>query len=359
MSKNPLKEIGEFGLIEQIQTWFGETVGDLEAIGDDCTVIPRGNQSMDLVTTDLLIEGTHFLFEKIKPEDLGYKSLAVNLSDIAAMGGRPKSVWVSIGLTNRADLRWLELFFQSMHQLAHEHNVRLMGGDTTKSQQHMVINIMVQGEATPDQVKYRSSARPGDVVFVTAPLGDSGGGLQLLLDDRKDQAGHNEKKLIRSHNRPYPFVNEGIWLGNQTAVHALIDLSDGISSDAGHVANRSGVIIDIELADLPISNALIEASTKHGWDAVNLASSAGEDYVLLGTCDPSSWQSMKKSYSETFHSDMYAVGHVRDRTKNQNRAGSKTAGLTTGGQLRFLKDGKPVDYESHGFDHFRSHTGKA
>ncbi len=354
MDEHPLKQVGEFGLIDRIQTWFNEETSDLLGIGDDCTVIPRGDDEVELVTTDLLIEETHFLFDKITPEELGHKSLAVNLSDIAAMGGRPKHVWMSIGLTARADLPWLERFFTGMHDLAQRHGVRLLGGDTTKSQKHLVINIMVTGETTRSQVKLRSAARAGDIVFVTGTLGDSGGGLQLLLEDLHETGDPAEQKLIRAHNRPDAVVDGGIWLGKQAGVHALIDLSDGISSDAGHVANRSGVIIDIELADLPLSTELRQVAQKRGWDPVQLACSAGEDYALMGTCDAGGWDSLQKSYKEEIGYDLHAVGVVRNRNDTEQQPSPGPRRLTEGGEVRFLKNGKPFDLSGRGYDHFKS-----
>ncbi len=356
MSDHPLKQIGEFGLIGRIQSWFNEETSDLLGIGDDCTVIPRGDDECDLVTTDLLIEGTHFLFDKITPEDLGHKSLAVNLSDIAAMGGQPKHVWLAIGLTDRADLPWLERFFNGMNKLARKHHVRLMGGDTTRSQKHLVINIMVSGTAAASQVKFRSSARPGDVLFVTGTLGNSGGGLQLLLGNHHNTEDPAERNLIRAHNRPDPAVNAGLWLGIQPGVHALIDLSDGISSDAGHVANRSGVTIALELTDLPIGADLRKVALKHGWDPVQLACSAGEDYVLFGSCDPDAWESLRVSYRKEIGAELHRVGDVRDRPETDagGDPSESKPGLLSGGQVSYLKNGTPIDFNKHGFDHFKS-----
>lgn len=356
MSDHPLKQIGEFGLIDRIQSWFHEETSDQMGIGDDCTVIPRGRDKADLITTDLLVEETHFLFDRISPEDLGHKSLAVNLSDIAAMGGVPKYVWMSIGLTARADLPWLERFFTGMRNLAHTHKVRLLGGDTTRSRQHLIINIMVTGEAPASRVKYRSSARPGDVVFVTGPLGDSGGGLQLLLNDRHDTGDPAEKYLIQAHNRPHPYVNEGIWLGKQKAVHALIDLSDGIASDARHIANRSGVVVDLELTALPVSEELRQTAQMYDWNPVMLACSAGEDYVLHGTCDPDTWKVLCSDYRTEFGDELFEVGLVRDlgEINDSLLQPHVKPGLIGGGKVRFLENGKPVDLSAHGFDHFKS-----
>ncbi|MDG5767257.1 thiamine-phosphate kinase [Balneolales bacterium ANBcel1] len=354
MEEHPLKQIGEFGLIDRILSWFGAETTDLEGAGDDCTVLKRNGDSVDLVTTDLLIEETHFLFEKITPYQLGHKALAVNLSDIAAMGGRPKNVWLSIGLTTRADLNWLEDFFSGMKDLAHKYGVKLMGGDTTRSQNHLVINIMVTGEAAPDRVKFRSSARPDDIIFVTDPVGDSGGGLQLLLEGDLYTTDPDEQKLITAHNLPWPCVDEGVWLGQQPAVHALIDVSDGISSDAGHIANRSGVAMNIELSALPISSELRRVARKRNWDPVQLACSAGEDYVLMGTCAPAEWDTLSVQYRNVFDSDLHAVGTVRKVSGDGKKTHEKSAGLLRGGEVRFTRNGEPAEPGRPGFDHFRS-----
>ena len=349
--EHPLKAVGEFGLISKIQTWFDEPTSDLLGIGDDCTVIPREDDRLDLITTDMLIEETHFLLDKIEPEDLGHKSLAVNLSDIAAMGGTPEYAWLSIGLTEKNDIGWLEQFFSDMKDLAKQHGVRLLGGDTTRSQKHMVINILVSGKTNSPGLKLRSSARVGDIVFVTGMLGDSGAGLQLLLNNQFPGESPAEQKLIKAHNRPDPCVIQGQWLGGQSAVHALIDVSDGIASDAGHIAARSGLGIDLELTKLPVSNELTEISGKYGWSAIDLACSAGEDYVLLGTCSPSEFDGICESYRKAFpddgpsggnhpEPDLFPIGYVRKHDEQRP-------------PVRFLQDGSPAPYGSRGFDHFK------
>ena len=351
-SEHPLKTVGEFGLISKIQIWFDEPTSDLLGIGDDCTVVPREDDRLDLITTDMLIEETHFLLEKIEPEDLGHKSLAVNLSDIAAMGGNPEHAWLSIGLTEKNDIEWLERFFSGMKQLAKQHGVRLLGGDTTRSQQHMVINILVSGKTISSEIKLRSSARKGDIVFVTGMLGDSGGGLQLLLNDQFPGESPSEEKLIKSHNRPDPCVLQGHWLGREAAVHALIDVSDGIASDAGHIAARSRMGIDVELTQLPISSELNEIAGKYGWNITDLACSAGEDYVLLGTCSPSEFDAIRDKYRKHFSgdgdkngkipcTDLIPVGVVREHDERL-------------APVRFLRKGAPVEYGSRGFDHFKT-----
>ena len=355
--EHPLKQIGEFGLIDQIRQWFNEETTDLLGIGDDCTVIPRDQDHLDLFTTDLLIEQTHFLIDRIDPADLGHKSLAVNLSDVAAMGGEPLYAWLSIGLTSRTDLQWLESFFGGMYQLANRHKVRLMGGDTTRSREHLMINILVAGHARSSTVKLRSAARPNDVIFVTRELGDSGGGLQLLLDSsfelpetRPDQSGPEtpEQVLIRAHNRPLAEVEQGRWLGKKPAVHALIDISDGIASDAGHIANRSGVSMNLEVDQLPLSNALRSVSEKNGWNALELALSAGEDYALLGTCDPAYWEQLQEEWNHLFRTPLYRTGTV-----SAPEAPPSERSMTQGGFVRFFKNGKPMRRGSKGFDHFR------
>lgn len=420
---HPLKEIGEFGLIDLIQEWFSRPSSSPESeamskrskkssetaeisddykqsggrslgIGDDCSVILRDGRHCDLVTTDLLIEESHFLIDRIAPEELGNKSLAVNLSDIAAMGGIPKNIWISIGLTQKTGIDWLERFFSGMRDLANQHNVKLLGGDTTKSRKHLIINILVTGEAMLPQIKFRSDAQPGDIIFVTGNLGDSGAGLNLLLKGNYGTDDPVEQKLIKAHNVPVAAVREGAWLGRQKSVHAMIDVSDGIASDASHIANRSGVVMNIELSSLPVSRELRQVAFRYGWDPFELACSAGEDYVLLGTCDPANWSTLKKRYHKELGSDLYHIGTVSeispeaqkkekpvkesDFLAGQHQVVSEKSSLSDdggsrkfqpfqklqshstpkslckGGEIRFLHNGNPVKSPSGGFDHFKN-----
>ena len=189
-------EIGEFGLIRRFSPPFLAPLaaGEL-GIGDDCAVLPLPDGSVLLATTDMLVEDIHFLRRAIPPADLGWKSLAVNLSDIAAMGGSPHAAFLSLALPRDVEVEWVDSFFAGLKELAEESGTELLGGDTTRSPERVVVNIAVLGGARPDRVKLRSGARPGDAVCVTGFLGDSGGGLELVYQNIPPVAGGQSSRL--------------------------------------------------------------------------------------------------------------------------------------------------------------------
>src|SRR3982750_3695953 len=210
-----LSDLGEFGLIERFSGQFlkGLQPG-VVGIGDDAAVIPQDEENSLLVTTDMLIEDTHFLRSAIPPSDLGHKALAVNLRDIAGMGG-----------------------------------------DTPKVLAWVVVNITALGTIANRHIKLRSAARPGQVVCGTGNLGDSGSGLRLLLEKKARDA--DAETLIGRHHRPLPHVGEGQWLGARTNVHAMMDVSDGIDSDLKRIIEKSGCGRAIDLGRLPLSGELM------------------------------------------------------------------------------------------------------
>jgi thiamine-monophosphate kinase len=330
-----LSEIGEFGLIRRFSPPFlKELPAGVVGIGDDCAVIPWKNNAHLLVTTDMLIEDIHFLKRRISPRDLGFKSLAVNLSDIAAMGGTPRSAFLSIGLPAGIEVEWLDEFFQGMEALAKAEKVRLLGGDTTSSPGPLVINLGVLGEVHPERIKYRSGAKSGDVICITGFLGDSGGGLRVLLEDRP--FGRDEKYLVRQHHRPRAHLAEGAWLASRAEVTAMMDVSDGIDSDLRRIMERSRCGVRVELENLPLSAPLRRAAKKHGWDIYEVAAAGGEDYCLLATVRPGLFEKTAAAFEKKFRRPLSRIGVI---------TGKKDG-------LKYELNGKPHKLKRRGFDHF-------
>jgi len=330
-----LKEIGEFGLINRFSPEFLKNLPDQTfGIGDDCAVLALNHNESMLITTDMLIEDSHFLRHKILPEDLGYKSLAVNLSDIAAMGGIPTSAFLSIGIPPDIEVEWLDLFFAGLHSLGQETGTHLLGGDTTRSQKHLIINIVVVGRMETGKIKYRSAAKPGDEVYLTGFVGDSGTGLKIIQDQKPlDEAG---RYLINKHNRPRAHLEEGQWLAKQSSVHAMIDVSDGIDSDLRRIMDKSECGVDINLNSLPVSDQMLKACNLHEWNLNEIATSGGEDYCLLCTIAKKESKRIEQDFALKFGRALYHVGRI---TKNSN-------------ELNYFYNQKPVHFKEHGFDHF-------
>ena len=236
----------EFGFIDSIKTLFAPLPDNgFEGIGDDCSVLSVGGGESLVFTADLLTEGVHFLRTATSPRELGRKSLAVNLSDVAAMGARPVATLLSIALPADAADAWAAEFMLGYRELSEEFGVTLAGGDTTRSLSGLTINVTAIGRAADAHLKRRSDARPGDVIFTAGELGTSGAGLQDIL------AGRCDTPAAAVHRNPQPQVAEGIWLGSRPEVRAMMDLSDGLASDLKHILDRSGVGAEVAVEQIP------------------------------------------------------------------------------------------------------------
>ncbi len=276
-----LKDIGEFGLIEKIKQTTSIPDGVI-GIGDDCAILPQDTLMETLVSTDMLVEGSHFLRSDVKPKQLGWKSAAVNISDIAAMGGKPLATFLSIALPPDLESEWIDDFISGYSECCTKYGATLLGGDTTSCEDKICINVTVLGTCPVGSAKLRSTAKVSDLICVTGNLGDSAGGLKAILEHRPRT--EDCKRLIERHYHPVPRVVEGLKLSKLEGIHAMMDISDGIASDLRHILKSSNVSAEIDLSKLPISDEL-----KAVWpeDLYNLATSGGEDYELLFTIDPS------------------------------------------------------------------------
>jgi thiamine-monophosphate kinase len=276
-----LKEIGEFGFINRIAPLGAiRTEGVVKGIGDDCAVIDVGASDYLLLTTDLLVERVHFLRDWASPEIFGAKALAVNLSDIAACGGLPRDAFISLAIPDGTDVDWLDGFYRGMADLARRWDVNLLGGDTSGSKVDLMINVAVTGLVPRNEVLFRHTASPGDVIVITGPLGESAAGLDILLG-AVDLPGHVGHGLVQAHLEPRPHIDEGRFLASSGACTAAIDVSDGLSSDLGHLCEDSGVGALVFEDSLPLSQPLVQAAAALGKDPLQWVLHGGEDYVLL------------------------------------------------------------------------------
>jgi thiamine-monophosphate kinase len=257
-------------------------------IGDDTAVLTPVPGGLLLATTDLLIEDVHFRRRWAGPRDIGWKALAVNLSDIAAMGGRPRWALVSLAVPGRTPLGDVEAFYAGLREAGAPHGVTVVGGDTSSSPGGWFVSVTVLGEHA-GAPRLRSGARPGDTVLVTGTLGRSAAGLALLEAGPARVPGLRPgtvRSLTAAHLRPVARVAEGRWLGLAPGVHAMMDLSDGLATDLGHICRESGVGAAVDLPRLPVAPEVGEAARALGGDAVTWAAAGGEDYALLLTCEP-------------------------------------------------------------------------
>jgi thiamine-monophosphate kinase len=223
-----LKELGEFGFIDRIANKVAPGTGVAIGIGDDAAATLQKACSLTLTTTDMLIEGVHFDLSFCDPFTLGRKSLAVNLSDIAAMGGKPCYFLLSMAIPETLSVEFLDEFTNGILAMAGEFDVTLIGGDTCSSKAGFVISVTVIGEQHPDRVVTRSGARPGDLIFVSGTLGDSALGLALL------RSGVKQGFAVTRHLDPTPRVREGLAMAAAKLPTSMLDVSDGLLSDLGH-----------------------------------------------------------------------------------------------------------------------------
>jgi thiamine-monophosphate kinase len=322
-----LSTLGEFGLIHAIQQRSSQRSPDtVIGIGDDAAVLKTGPASLLLATTDMLIEGVHFDLSFTDFYSLGWKSAAINLSDIAAMGGVPRFCLTSLALPARVPVEAVLDFYQGFNALLRAHKTILVGGDTCSSKGGLVISVTALGEAKKRTIIPRSGAKQGDRIFVTGTLGDSGAGLELLKAGVRSQES-GVRRLIDRHLRPVPRVAWGRKLALSGCASSMIDVSDGLSSDLSHLCEESGTGAMLFSDKIPCSPALLRSADRLRKPPLHYALSGGEDYELLFTV-PSG--RMKKL--ESLHIPAVEIGTI---TRGNamflvNGAGKKTALRPTG-----------------------------
>jgi thiamine-monophosphate kinase len=257
----------------------------------------------------LLVERIHFIRKTISGFDLGYKSIAVNLSDIAAMGGEAREAFVSIGIPLKCPLEYLEAVYDGMKHLAAQFGVNILGGDTTRSETDLIINVVVHGTAAKDQLLCRDAADPGDIIFSTGYLGDSRAGLHLILNNLPVDSTAMQT-LYRAHVLPDPHLHEGRFLAGQSGIRAAIDISDGLSADLGHIAEQSAVGAIIYASEIPVSDSLQKFCTALGFDPLEYALRGGEDYTLLCTAAPENAEEIAQKFQIKFKRPLYRIGKM-------------------------------------------------
>ncbi|MGL4861442.1 MAG: thiamine-phosphate kinase [Enterobacteriaceae bacterium] len=320
---------GEFELIAHYFNRPGVRRYDVRlGVGDDCALMQLDAQQMLAVSTDTLVEGTHFL-PGSAPADIAYKALAVNLSDLAAMGAQP--AWLTLALTlPEASPVWLQAFSDELYRGLAEQEMQLVGGDTTKGP--LSITLTVFGLLPLGRSLLRSAAVAGDWIYVTGTLGDSAAGLALLQERLEVTHKGDRDTLLQRHLRPTPRLMTGhTILGLATAA---IDISDGLLADLGHILLASGCGACIEVDKLPLS----EAFKRHvpAQQQLSYALTGGEDYELC-FCVPDSRRHAVEQALTRKGESFTVIGRITDKQ----------------GQLTLLQNGNPVTVEGSGFDHFR------
>jgi thiamine-monophosphate kinase len=311
MSPKTLNDIGEDGVIQLIH---GKGLASLpprvrKGIGEDCAVLETDGDSLLLVTTDTLIEGIHFSAETLPPEALGWKALAVNVSDIAAVGGTPHTALLSIGVKPETEVGFVESFMAGFEAMAAKTDIVLAGGDTVESPSGAVIAVTLLGAGLPEHLVYRSGAKIGDDIWVTGPLGNAAAGLFILLNsDPSELAGY--EPLIEALQRPMPRVEIGKALGQSGLVHSMIDISDGVAKDLRHICEESSTGALLKAASLPLSDQLKKLASLADKDPMEWALRGGEDYELLFTASSENNDDIVSLTTEVLGSPAVKIGTI-------------------------------------------------
>jgi thiamine-monophosphate kinase len=316
IKRTDVNEIGEFGLIDHLtKDFLSHQSSTLKGIGDDAAVILQGQQAT-IISTDLLVEGIHFDLMYSPLKHIGYKAVIVNLSDIYAMNAIPTQITVSIAISNKYSVEALDELYAGIKTACDLYKVDLIGGDTTSSPKGMTISVTAIGYSNQvDKLVYRSGANVGDILCVTGDLGGAYLGLQLLerekqlyLDDNTitpDFEGNQyviERQLKPEANRQaIEYFNK-----NNLIPTAMIDLSDGLSSDLMHICRQSKVGAYIEEAKIPMHDETRNLALKFNMDPISCALNGGEDYELLFAVSPDDIEKIR------FMPDMYIVGEIVD-----------------------------------------------
>ncbi|HIE42899.1 MAG TPA: thiamine-phosphate kinase [Nitrospinaceae bacterium] len=337
MSK--IKELGEFKLIHRLASRLKfRAPNTIIGIGDDCAVYPVKSGTNEIISTDALVEDIHFSLSNISPEVLGRKSLAVSLSDIAAMGGTPKRVLVTLGIPKKISVSFLEKLYKGFNSSCNQFKVELVGGDTVSSPKCFFINVSIVGETKTGRLFTRHGARSGDLIFVTGTLGDSSLGLKLLSQNKNWGSSKDRKYLIETHLDPAPRVLEaGILARSNLNITSMIDISDGLVQDLYHICQASKVGARIQEDRLPQSPEFLRTCSKNQINPSPFILNGGEDYELLFTLPADGVKKLKRQFLKA-KTLVTQIGEITLKSK-------KVILKTKDGKNKILPD-------SGGYNHF-------
>ena len=338
--RTEISELGEFGLIDKISESARVALpSTIKGIGDDASVHDAGDKYV-LLSTDLLIESIHFDLAYMPLQHLGYKAIAINVSDIAAMNGTPKQMTVSMALSNRFSVEAVDTFYEGVKAACDEYNVDLVGGDTTASPSGLMISVTAMGECDEERTVYRSGAKKNDIICVTGDLGGALVGLQILEREKQEFLVNSEMKpklddydyIVGRQLRPkarmdiiHELADAGI------SPTSMIDVSDGLTSELFHICKQSGVGFSIYEDKLPIDKQTFETAAEFSLDPNACALNGGEDYELLFTVKQEDLDKIQKL------DDVSTIGYMHNKEKGRVL-------VTSGNQV--------IELEAKGWKHF-------
>jgi len=340
-NRHEISDLGEFGLIARIREKFVNTnTSSVFGIGDDAAVIDTGDH-YTLIASDMLVEGIHFDLTYTPIQHLGYKSVAVNVSDIAAMNGRCEQVTVNIAISNRFSVEAIDALYEGIKAACENYKVDLVGGDTTSSTSGLIVSVTAVGRVAKDKVAYRHGAKENDIICVTGDLGGAFAGLQVL---------EREKQVFLANPEMQPSLEKYDYIvGRQLKPDArteiiydleefgviptsMIDVSDGLASELLHLSTASKVGVRIYEDKVPIDQLTFETAVEFKLDPITCALNGGEDYELLFTIRKEDQEKLKR------HPEVHMIGYVHTR-RDEN--------------VMISKQGTVVPLTAQGWNHFR------
>ena len=344
-----LSSIGEFGLIRRIGELVATRAEDadlsanlIKGIGDDAAVFKTGAGKLQLLTTDSLVEGVHFDLTYTSMKHLGWKSIVASISDIAAMGGLPRYALVALAIPQKISVEMVEEFYQGAAFAGKEHVCLIIGGDTAASLSGMMVTVTITGEVSPEWVRYRSGAKPGDYLCVSGHLGASVAGLKILKREktRFAESGNGEfrpkldpyREVLEKHLMPNPRTDLAKIFAGEIDVNALIDISDGLASEVGHLCAQSNVGAAVWEHNLPLIAATQLVAGEFAESATEYALYGGEEYELLFSISEGEFAKL-----ERLSNDVTVVGRVTEKEQG----------------IRWVKEsGEELPLEPGGWNHF-------
>ncbi|HMP98565.1 MAG TPA: thiamine-phosphate kinase [Cyclobacteriaceae bacterium] len=342
-NRSEINKIGEFGLIDHITKDFSlQHKSSITGVGDDAAVIDIGEEYL-LISTDMLTEGVHFDLSYMPLRHLGYKAVAVNVSDIAAMNGKPEQITVSIGLSNRFSVEAVDELYKGIAAACKNYKIDLIGGDTTSSASGLIISITVLGRAAKDKVAYRSGAKANDIICVTGDLGAAYLGLQVLEREKQVYLANPNAQpdlerydyIVQRQLKPEARMDIIYELEElNIKPSAMMDISDGLVSELFHICKHSKVGVRIFEDKLPIDKMTFDTGYEFKLDPTTCALNGGEDYELLFTINQNDFEKVKH------HADIHFIGYVSADASER---------------LLVTKKENIVPLQAQGWDHFKAH----
>lgn len=341
--------LDEFGLIRLLTSGRNRTAADPEGvavgIGDDAAVLNGRVGFQWVVSCDTMVQDVHFKPETMTYAAIGFKAMASNISDLAAMGAEPRFAVIAVSIPSEVPSEAMQELYDGLYECAGRYGVAVVGGDTTGTPGGLTVTVTVIGEVETGRALLRSAAKPGDAVFVTGPLGRSAAGLHLLLKrggSAYDLQGLPDQALplVEAHQRPVPQVTAGRILSGSGLGRALNDISDGLASEAWEMAEASGCLLELDEAALTEADSLLtEYGAEAGTEPLDWILYGGEDYQLVGTCEAKDWEELDRQFAGAGLA-LIRIGCVREGEP--------------GVQLR-RKDGSGlVPVGKRGYNHFQS-----